>query len=238
MRPKGPLVYRQTLWTRLTHWGWAIAMFFLLLTGLQIFNAHPILYIGEQSGFEFDNAILRLGTPSEPAIPFWMTIPSYRDLGMGRIIHFFFAWVFSGVLLFWLLGALITRHLTRDLIPGRQDFRDLGQDIADHARFKFHHTRRYSPLQKLTYGGVLFILFPLMFATGLAMSPGWNAAMPWLTDVFGGRQTARTFHFIGMALLLLFFVVHIAMIFLAGPINELRSMITGYYRTDEEGDGA
>jgi thiosulfate reductase cytochrome b subunit len=101
---------------------------------------------------------------------------------------------------------------------------------------KFIHAVRYSPLQKLAYGGVLFVLFPLIILTGLCMSPGMNAVLPWLPEFFGGRQTARTIHFITMALLVAFFFVHIAMIILAGPLNELRSIITGRYRLSPRED--
>jgi thiosulfate reductase cytochrome b subunit len=84
----------------------------------------------------------------------------------------------------------------------------------------------------LSYCIVFFLLFPTIILTGLTMSPGMDAAWPWLLDLFGGRQTARTIHFLVMALLVLFFLVHIFMVVAAGPINELRSMITGWYRTD------
>lgn len=262
-RPKGPLIYRQSIFTRLTHWVWAIAMFFLLLTGLQIYNAHPTLYIGEQSGFEFDNAVLRIGaenTPEGPrgfttifgqkfdttgvlgmselrgnpnfvGFPGWATIPSVRDLATGRVVHFFFAWVFVAALAVWFVASLLNRHLWRDIILKPRDIRELPKDIWDHITFRFHHRRSYTPLQKVAYFGVFAILFPLIILTGLTMSPGMNAAWPWLVDIFGGRQTARTIHFVVMVLLVLFFVVHVAMVVLAGPVNELRSMITGYYRT-------
>lgn len=260
---KGPLIYRQSIFTRITHWTWALALFFLLLSGLQIFNAHPTLYIGQQSGFEFDNAILKIGaenTPDGPrgyttilgnkfdttgvlgmsgpearpqfiGFPGWATIPSFRDLATGRVVHFFFAWVFAGTLAVWLIASLANRHLWRDIILKPRDLRELPADIVAHLRFRFTHGRRYSPIQKLTYFVVLVILFPLIILTGLTMSPGMNAAWPWLLDVFGGRQSARTLHFVVMALLVLFFLVHVIMVVLAGPINELRSMITGYYRT-------
>jgi thiosulfate reductase cytochrome b subunit len=262
-KPKGPLVYRQSIFTRVTHWVWVIALFFLLLTGLQIWNAHPALYIGEQSGFEFDNAVLRIGaenTPEGPrgfttifgqkfdttgvlgmselrgnpnyvGFPGWATIPSFRDLATGRVIHFFFAWVLVGALAVWLVASVLNRHLWRDIILKPRDIRDLPRDIWDHIRFRFKHGRSYTPLQKTAYFVVFAILFPLIILTGLTMSPGMNAAWPWLVDLFGGRQTARTIHFVVMVLLVLFFVVHVAMVVLAGPINELRSMITGYYRT-------
>jgi thiosulfate reductase cytochrome b subunit len=262
-KPKGPLVYRQSIFTRVTHWGWAICLFFLLLTGLQIFNAHPSLYIGEQSGFEFDNAVLEMyavdtpdgprgrtavfgqefdttglfgmsgpeARPSYQGFPAWATIPSFRDLATGRVIHFFFGWLFVGILFVWFLASFINGHLRRDIVPGPRDLKGLPGDVADHARLKLVHGRSYSPLQKLSYFAVFFVLFPLIILTGLTMSPGMNAAWPWLVDLFGGRQTARTIHFGVMVLLVLFFIVHLAMVLLAGPLNELRSMITGWYRT-------
>lgn len=262
----GWLVYRQFLWTRLMHWIWAVALFFLLLSGLQIFNAHPTLYIGEQSGFGFDNEVLAIGGedgPDGPAgytrllgmrfgttgvlgvsridgiaetrgFPAWATIPSYQDLGTGRVVHFFFAWVLAFALFGWLVGSLVNGHLRRDLVPRVADLRSLPRDIVDHARLRFRHTRNYNTLQKLAYGGVLFVVLPLLILTGLAMSPTMDAVVPPLTTVFGGRQTARTIHFCMMLLLVGFFVVHIAMILAAGPLNELRSIVTGWFRIDPE----
>jgi thiosulfate reductase cytochrome b subunit len=223
----GRLIRRQKLATRMTHWVWALCLVFLLLSGLQIFNAHPVLYIGNESGFEYDNAIF---APGE--FPSWMTIPSTRDLATGRVVHFFFAWIFVAVLVVWFLASLRNRHLKKDLLPNRKDIRNFASDVKDHIRLDLKHTVRYSPLQKLAYGGVLFVLFPLIILTGLCMSPGMNAVLPWLPELFGGRQTARTVHFIVMALLVGFFVVHMVMILLASPLNELRSIITGRYRID------
>lgn len=261
---KGPLVYRQSAWTRLTHWLWAISLLFLLLSGLQIFNARPQLYIGPESGFAYDNTILRIGAINSPdgprgfteifgrrfdttgvfgwsgpagqerqrAFPSWLTVPSYYDLGTGRVIHFFFAWLLSATLLVWLVASLLNGHLRRDLAPHASDLGKLPRDIADHIRLRFHHTRDYNVLQKLAYAGVLFVLLPLMVSTGLTMSPSMNSVLPFLPDLFGGRQTARTIHFAVMLLLVAFFFVHMAMILAAGPLNELRSIITGWYRTD------
>ena len=265
-KQQGPLVYRQSVWTRVTHWTWAICLFFLLLSGLQIFNAHPALYIGQQSGFEFDNSVLRIGavnTPEGPrgqttvfgrtfdttgvlgmsgtaeapqyvGFPAAVTIPSFRDLATGRVVHFFFGWLLVAVLFVWFLASFINGHLRRDILPGSADISGLPRDEMDHARFRFHHGRRYSPLQKISYFSVFFILFPLIVLTGLTMSPGMDAAFPWLLDLFGGRQTARTIHFGVMTLLVLFFVIHIIMVLLAGPLNELRSMVTGWYRASPD----
>ncbi|WP_299044358.1 cytochrome b/b6 domain-containing protein [uncultured Tateyamaria sp.] len=225
----GPLVRRHTIVTRVTHWIWAVCLFFLLLTGLQIFNAHPVLYWGDQSGFAFDNSVLRPGP-----FPGWATIPSNVDLATGRVIHFFFAWIFVATLLVWAMGSLLSGHLVRDLVMRKRDWAALVSDARDHARLRFRHGVRYGPLQRLSYGVVLFVLFPLMGLTGLAMSPGANAAVPWLPEILGGRQSARTLHFVIAAGLLGFFFVHVAMVLLAGPLNEMRAILTGWYRADSE----
>jgi thiosulfate reductase cytochrome b subunit len=264
------LIYRQDVVTRITHWIWAVAMFFLLLSGLQIFNARPNLYIGQESGFQYENSILDIyalnrdtgpvgqtrifgqvfdttgvlgvsyagANPSFVAFPGWATIPSTRDLATGRVVHFFFAWILVGTLLMWLVNAVISGHLWRDIILKPRDIRGLPRDIWDHVRLRFTHGKSYTPLQKIAYFGVFVIAFPLIILTGLTMSPGMDAAWPWLLDIFGGRQTARTIHFFAMLAFVLFFIVHIAMVVLAGPFNELRSMITGYYRTNTKEDGA
>jgi thiosulfate reductase cytochrome b subunit len=222
---KGRIIVRQKAGTRLTHLVWAICMFFLLLSGLQIFNAHPVLHLGKEAGFDYDNAIFAVDE-----IPWWFTIPSTRDLATGRVIHFFFAWIFVVTIAVWLVVSLRNRHLRKDLLPTRKDVAGLGADVRDHLRLHLVHSVRYSPLQKLAYCGVLFVLFPLIIATGLCMSPGMNAVLPWLPDLLGGRQSARSIHFLVMLLLVLFFIVHMVMIVLAGPLNELRSIITGLYR--------
>lgn len=257
---QGPLIYRQSLWTRATHWLWAASLFFLLLTGLQIFNAHPALYLGDQSGFEFDNAVLTIGSDGPRgvtrifgaefdttgvlglsggearAFPAALTIPSYQSLATGRVIHFFFAWLLVGTLALWGVASALNGHL-RQLLPTRADLAALPRDIALHARLRFHHGRSYNVLQKLAYAGVLFVLLPLMILTGLCMSPGFNAMAPWLLEVFGGRQTARTIHFAVMLALVGFFAIHMLMILAAGPLNELRSILTGWYRIDPEPEG-
>ncbi len=265
---EGRVILRHRLVTRLTHWLWAVALFFLLTSGLQIFNAHPALYIGAQSGFEFDNDVLSIRAMQDAAgnvegvttvlgrsfdttgvlgvsgpeaaqayraFPAWATLPSYQDLATGRVVHFFFAWVFAIVFLIWFLASAVNGHLRRDVLPSFQEVRGVPGSILDHLRLRFRHDGRYNVLQKLSYGGVLLVVFPLIILTGLTMSPGMNTAWPWLLDVFGGRQTARTLHFVCMLLLVLFFAVHIAMVIAAGPLNELRSIVTGRYRVSGTG---
>lgn len=169
------------------------------------------------------------------AFPYWITIPSRFSLPVARNWHLAFAWVLSLILAAYMLWSLVNGHVRRDLHIRRSEWSPahIWHDIKQHAQLRFPtgaEALRYNILQKFSYIGVIFILIPLMIATGICMSPGMNAAMPWLVDLFGGRQSARSIHFIAAFLLLGFFFVHMAMVLLAGPFNEIRSIITGWYR--------
>jgi thiosulfate reductase cytochrome b subunit len=168
-------------------------------------------------------------------IPGWATIPSTYNLAAARRWHLAFAWLLSTGLVAFLVTSLVNRHAQRDLAPTPEQIRPshIWHDIREHARLRFptgEAALKYNILQKLSYVGVIFVLLPLMLLTGLAMSPAMDAAWPWLLDLLGGRQSARSIHFICAALLLAFIFVHLTMVLLAGPINEIRSMITGRFR--------
>ena len=175
------------------------------------------------------------------AFPRWLTLPADYSLAIARHWHLGLAWFFAVGYLLFLLWAVFSRHRhahrdlglrLHDLAPGH-----LWQEVKDHARLRFPTglaALRYNGLQKISYFGVIFVLVPLMIATGLAMSPGMDAAWPWFVDLVGGRQTARSLHFIACWLLFAFFIIHIAMVVLAGPINEVRSMLTGWYRVPRD----
>ncbi len=172
------------------------------------------------------------GDFAERAFPRWATIPGWRSLALGRRWHFFFAWLFFANLAAYYIFGLINGHVPRDLAPTRQQLhpREILADIVDHLKLKFpkgEAARRYNPLQKFSYLGVIGLLLPTMVLTGLTMSPGMDAILPWLVELFGGRQSARTIHFIAAALLVLFVIVHLVMVLLAGPINGVSAMITG-----------
>ena len=172
------------------------------------------------------------GDFTERAFPPWATIPGWRSLTLGRRWHFFFAWLFVANLAAYYIFGLINGHLRRDLVPTRQQLhpREILADIVDHLKLKFpkgEAARHYNPLQKFAYLGVIALLLPTMVLTGLTMSPGMDAILPWLVELFGGRQSARTIHFIAASLLVLFVIVHLVMVLLAGPINGVRAMITG-----------
>ncbi len=179
------------------------------------------------------------GVVRRRAIPYWATLPSRYSLADGRIWHLAFAWVLALSLLGYLLWSLVNGHLRRDVHITRKEWRPahIWRDMKDHARLRFPTgaaALRYNVLQKLAYASILFVLLPLMIVTGLAMSPGTDAWAPIVTELFGGRQTARSIHFLCAWGLVGFFVVHIAMVVLAGPFNEIRSIITGKYRLPRE----
>jgi thiosulfate reductase cytochrome b subunit len=269
-RQEGEVIYRHPLAIRLTHWLNVLALFFLLASGLQIFNAHPELYWGKY-GADHETPFIALEAVNAPGHPRgmttigalqidttgvlgasrrngqweargwpgWATIPSWRDLALGRRWHFFFAWVFVLNGLAYLVYAIASGRVRRTLLPQRDQLtaRHIARNIADHVRLKHpvgEEARRYNILQKFAYLSVIFAFLPLMVLTGLTMSPGVDAALPWLLDVFGGRQSARTLHFISAFFIVLFVLVHVAEVFLAGVVNELGSMITGRYRLPPE----
>ncbi len=179
------------------------------------------------------------GEPTARGFPNWITLPSYQDLATGRRWHFFFAWLFVVNGLIYMAYGLLARHFSRDLLPTKDELAPahLGQEIADHARLRFpkgEKARHYNVLQKLTYLLVIFVALPVMIATGLTMSPGFDAFAPWLLDLFGGRQSARTLHFITASSLVAFVVVHVAMVLVSGVFNNMRSMITGRYAIQTE----
>lgn len=220
---------KHRLSTRLWHWVNLLALVILFMSGLNISNAHPWLYWG-QWGFQPNHAWLAVHR-----WPGWATIPGYYNLAAARDWHVLFAWIFAVGLLLYMLAALFNGHFRRDIVTRRKEWRwsEVRADIAAHLRFDFHHGQgKYNFLQKLSYGLVLFILLPLMIFTGMAISPGTDAAFPWLVDLFGGRQSARSIHFIVAWCVFAFFVVHVLLVLLSGPVGQLRDMFTGG-RSDE-----
>ena len=224
------LIYRHRLWVRITHWINVVCMTGLLMSGLQIFNAHPALYWGNVSNFD-DPLVAISGFPD------WSTLPGSQWLAMGRRWYFFFAWLFVANGLVYALLAILGGHLRRDLAPSRKDLRHIGHSIRQHLRLRFpkgEEARRYNVLQKLTYLLVLAGLCPLIVLAGLAMSPQLDAGYPWLLWLFDGRQSARTIHFVCAFALLAFVAVHLVMVLVSGVWNNIRSMITGWYDTGEQ----
>jgi thiosulfate reductase cytochrome b subunit len=268
--PPREVIYRHSRVVRATHWINVLVLSLLLMSGLQIFNAHPMLYWGS-FGADHDHAwlaavarggpaglhgSLRIGSLEVPStgvfgvsrmgghtvvrgFPAWATLPSWQDLATGRRWHFFLAWIFVANGLVYIVVGFMNGHFRRDLAPRPAEItpRNLIGSIVDHIRLE-HPTgeaaRRYNILQKLAYVGVVFVVLPGIVLTGLTMSPGFDAFAPWLLSLFGGRQSARSIHFICANLIVLFVIVHVVEVFLAGVVNEIGSMITGRYAVPAE----
>ena len=166
------------------------------------------------------------------AFPWWATLPSSQSLALGREWHFFFAWVFSINGTLYLLWSFLSKHFSRDLAPTGNDWRGIGRSIVDHMKFKHPHgeeATRYNVLQKLAYLAVILIFGPGIVLMGLAMSPHMDSVLGWMVDLVGGRQSARTIHFIIAFAFIGFVLIHVFEVLISGVWNNLRSMITGTY---------
>ena len=259
----GTSVYRHRLPVRLMHWINVVCMTILLGSGLNIFNAHPTLYWGHDSvtgtpwlsirgentpagpvgktrlgSTDFDTTgVLGVskvnGDVTSRGFPSWATIPGAQWLAMARNWHLFFAWLFVVNGVFYVLYTVFSKHLVRDLIPTREELRNIGHSIVDHVKFK-HPTgaaaTRYNVLQSLAYLIVIFVLLPLIVFAGMALSPRLDTVFTGWVDLLGGRQSARSLHFLAAAGLLLFVFIHVFQVIVAGVWNEMRSMITGWYK--------
>ena len=246
------------------HWINVVALTLLLMSGLQIFNAHPALYWGHQSydgkppvfeltaredggelvgltrifEHEFETTgvlgVSRVdGQITDRGFPDWITLPGDQWLAMGRRWHFFFAWLLVINGLAYIVYSFATRHVQRDLVPTRRDWRSIGRSIKDHLLLRHPRgeaARHYNVLQKITYLGVVFVLLPFLVLMGLGMSPRINSWLPGWVDLVGGRQSARTLHFVAACLLVLFVLIHVFEVAVSGFWNHLRSMITGKYQ--------
>ena len=215
---------RHGLVTRLWHWLNLVCVVILFMSGLTISNAHRYLYWGEW-GFSPEQAWTVV-----PRFPGWMTIPTNYNLAEARDWHILMAWPFAvGLLVMW-IAIVVSGHFWRDIRTHLLEWKPsaIRHDIAQHLKLNFDHEGvKYNFLQKLAYGVVLGIFLPGMVFSGLAISPGFEPAAPWLVDLFGGRQSARSIHFIFSWGLFAFFVIHLALVILAGPIGQIRDMITG-----------
>ena len=219
-------VRRHPLWVRLTHWVNTAAFLALLVSGFAILLALPRLFWGET------------GANDAPA---WIVLPlpvNLEQTGWGRNLHFLAAWIFvlNGAL--YLLIALVSGHLLRRLAPDRDQLRPrhVAADIRAHLHLRGPGAAgRYNVLQKLAYLGVILVLGPVMLLSGLTMSPGVTAAYPELFTLFGGRQSARTIHFLSAALLVGFLLIHVWQVLANGPLDLMRGMITGRSARTETG---
>lgn len=227
------LTWRHPALVRLTHWINVAAVVVLLMSGANILMAHPALYWGVRSTFA-DPWL------SIPRLADWLLLPQGRDLAGARRYHFFFAWVFVINGLVYLAYGFLSGRFGRRLWPTGADLRGFWRSVGEHARLRFpkdEEARAYNVIQKLTYLAMVLVVLPLMLVTGLSMSPGFNAVGGLLLDLMGGRQSARTLHFISAGLIVAFIVVHVGLVIWTGLFNNMRAMITGWF-VIEPGEGA
>src|SRR5450432_889047 len=235
-------------WLRISHWILAASVFTLAVSGVVILMAHPRLYWGAVGNdltpalFELPigrnykhggwAAPLTFFTGANQVVSAARTYDIFNQNGWARSLHFLAAWFLVVTAIIYLWAGLIGGRLLRNLVPRFHELspRLLWQDVVAHLRLPMPRATGgppYGVLQKLSYFGVVFLALPLMVVTGLTMAPAVTAAYPVLLDVFGGSQSARTIHFFAFAALVLFLVVHVAMVVLTGFKHQMRVMILG-----------
>lgn len=223
---------RHSALVRITHWITALCFLALLVTGIEIVISHPRFYWGE-TGNILTPTLFKIPIPSSRALVptgYGYVLPDQN--GWSRYLHFQAAWIAVLTGLLYAISILFTGHLRKNLLPRKADlsWRGFATSIADHLRFKRPSAAEawsYNVLQRIAYLFVIFVLFPLVIWTGLAMSPAFVSAFPLAVNSLGGQQSARTLHFFVTVALVLFLLVHVLMIFLAGFWTRMRAMITG-----------
>jgi len=213
---------------RVTHWVTTLAFIGLLVSGTAILLVQPTLYWGETGSWL---------TPSLIDLP--IPYVSRGQSGWGRHLHFLSAWIAILTGLVYVVFCFFTGHFRRNLLPSKSDFSraSLVETFSIHSRPKLSREvefSTYNAVQRITYLGVIFVLFPLMIWTGFAMSPALTSVFPVLVNVLGGHQSARTIHFCVALLLVIFLIVHVAMVCLGGFMNRMRGMITGGHPAQKE----
>ncbi|MGY6551668.1 MAG: cytochrome b/b6 domain-containing protein [Erythrobacter sp.] len=225
---------RHAVSTRLWHWLNAGALAVLFMSGLTISNAHRYLYWGNYGYDPADAWAIVMRFPG------WITLPTRYNLAAARDWHNTAAWVFAlGLLGIW-IAMLVNGHFRRNLATRRRDWslREWGAAIRVHFMIDTaspDDPPRYNALQKIAYGAVYGLMLPVMVLTGLAMSPGLEPAAPWLVEAWGGRQSARSVHFITTWAIVLFAAGHITLALLSRPAARIGAMIRG---GKQEGMGA
>jgi len=230
---------RHAALVRVTHWIATLAFLALLVSGVEILISHPRFYWGE-TGNVNTAPLFKLSIPSSrDTVPtgYGYVLPDQN--GWSRYLHFQSAWVVVLTGLVYLAFGFFLGHFRRNLVPSASDLSPsrLSMSIASHIRFRRPSEEEawsYNVLQRLAYLVVIFIFFPLVVWTGLAMSPAVTSSAPLLVTLLGGQQSARTLHFFVSIALVLFLVIHIAMVYRAGFRNRMRTMITGRTNASQE----
>ena len=223
---------RHTALVRITHWLTVISFLTLLVTGAEIIISHPRFYWGE-TGNSGTTPLFKIPVPaSRDTVPTGYNYTWPDQNGWSRYLHFEAAWVLVITGLVYVIASLLNSHFRRNLVPASADrnwraFREVFAKYLRRAPPDSAEIHSYNVVQRTAYLVVIFVLFPLIIWTGLALSPAFDSAVPAAVNLLGGRQSARTLHFFLSGILLLFLIVHVAMISLAGFWSRMRGMITG-----------
>ena len=223
---------RHSLLVRITHWVTVISFVALLITGAELIVSHPRFYWGE-TGNSGTQPLFKIPIPaSRDTVPTGYSYTMPDQNGWSRYLHFEAAWVLVLTALLYGIASLLNGHFRKNLVPAPAQrkwgaFRDVFARYLRRAPPDSAESHAYNVVQRTSYLAVIFVLFPLVIWTGLALSPAFNSAFPFFVNVLGGRQSARTLHFFVTDLLVLFLIVHVAMIALAGFWSRTRAMITG-----------
>jgi thiosulfate reductase cytochrome b subunit len=237
--PATTVISRHSALVRITHWITTLCFLALLVSGVEILISHPRFYWGE-TGNVLTTPLFKVPIPSSRnLVPtgYGYVLPDQN--GWSRYLHFQAAWIVVLTGLLYTISILFTGHLRKNLLPPQADlsWKAFSTTIAKHLRFERPSEAEawsYNVLQRLTYLFVIFVLFPLVIWTGLAMSPAFVSAVPATVTVLGGQQSARTIHFFVSLFLVLFLLVHVVMVCVAGFRSRMRAMITGRARTQME----
>ena len=230
---------RHSALVRLTHWIIALCFFALLVSGIEIVISHPRFYWGE-TGTVLTTPLFQLPIPSSrKLVPTGYSYVLPDQNGWSRALHFEAAWIAVLTGLLYVISGLLAGHFRKDLLPTKADLSwpTLLSSFLKPLRFERPNATEmfsYNGLQRLTYLLVIFVLFPLVIWSGLAMSLGFVSAFPWSVTLLGGRQSARTIHFFVSLALVLFLFVHVLMVCLAGFRSRTGAMITGRTGTHKE----
>ena len=235
-------------WVRICHWLVTISFLILVYSGFEILKVHPRLYWGEV-GNDLTPALFEIPVSrnykhggwdkskpfseiENPAVSASRIYDIYNQNGWARSLHFLAAWFLVLAGLYYLMAGFVSKHFKNHIWPKGHELsrKLLWADLVNHFRFRIAPAKwgpKYGVLQKFVYVKVIFLLLPLVIITGFAMSPNITASYPFISDIFGGFQSARTIHFFVSGSLVLFLIVHFTMVILSGFRQQIRGMTIG-----------
>jgi thiosulfate reductase cytochrome b subunit len=230
--PAATKALRHTLLVRVTHWVTVVAFIALIVTGGEIVISHPRFYWGETGNVNMKPWLTIPIPASRDSVPTGYNYQMPDQNGWSRYLHFEAAWVTVLTAFVYGFSSVLNGHFRRDLIPppASRTFKAVRDVFARYLRPPHRDSTEptsYNVVQQIAYLGVIFVLFPLVIWTGLALSPSFDSAVPATVNLLGGRQSARTLHFLVSGALLLFVIVHVTMVTLSGFRSHMRAMIVG-----------